>query len=90
MCEIVAREIRAGDEHQVELRMRQNYDVHFAPYQLSCSTALLSLIAFLWLQPGPFIRQTAKYFDAREGRGAEFHANWPWKACATRIRPPCA
>ncbi len=70
---IVARETRAGDEHQVELRVRQNFDFHFALYQLSDSSALLPLIESLWLQLGPYIRQTAEYFDARDGRGAEFH-----------------
>jgi DNA-binding GntR family transcriptional regulator len=70
---IVERETRAGDEHQVELRVRQNFDFHFTLYRLSDSSALLPLIESLWLQLGPYIRQTAEYFDARDGRGAEFH-----------------
>jgi DNA-binding GntR family transcriptional regulator len=70
---IVEREIQAGDESQVELRVRQNFDFHFALYRLSNSSALLPLIESLWLQLGPYIRQSAEYFDAREGRGAEFH-----------------
>ncbi len=70
---VVARETLAGDEHQVELRVLQNFDFHFALYRLSDSSALLPLIESLWLQLGPYIRQTAEYFDARDGRGAEFH-----------------
>lgn len=70
---IVERETRAGEEHNVELRVRQNFDFHFTLYRLSDSSALLPLIESLWLQLGPYIRQTADYFDARDGRGAEFH-----------------
>lgn len=70
---IVERETQAGDEHQVELRVRQNFDFHFTLYRLSDCSALMPLIESLWLQLGPYIRDIAEYFDARDGRGAEFH-----------------
>lgn len=84
---IVERETRAGDQHQVELRLRQNFDFHFTLYRLSDSSALLPLIESLWLQLGPYIRQAADYFDARDGRGAEFHA---LALDALRARDPAA
>lgn len=70
---IVERETRADDENRTEASVRQNYDFHFTLYRLSGSTALPPIIESLWLQIGPYIRQSAEYFDASRGRGAEFH-----------------
>ena len=66
-------ETLADDTAQAELSVAQNQAFHFHLYRLSGSTVLPPIIEGLWLQIGPFIRKSAEYFDARDGRGAEFH-----------------
>lgn len=73
LTEIVERETRADDENRTETSVLQNRDFHFTLYRLSGSTALPPIIESLWLQIGPYIRQSAEFFDARQGRGAEYH-----------------
>lgn len=73
LSDIVAREKEADDEVRAEASVRQNRDFHFFLYRLSSSTTLPPIIESLWLQIGPYIRQAAEIFDAREGRGAEYH-----------------
>lgn len=70
---LVEVETAADDADQAELSVAQNQRFHFAFYRLSGSAVLLPIIEGLWLQIGPFIRKSAEYFDAREGRGAEHH-----------------
>ena len=73
LVEIVERETRADDENRTETSVQQNRDFHFTLYRLSGSAALPPIIESLWLQIGPYIRQSAEIFDARQGRGAEYH-----------------
>jgi DNA-binding GntR family transcriptional regulator len=70
---IVDNETQADNESRIEASVRQNHDFHFALYHLSGSTVLPPMIESLWLQLGPYIRQSAEFFDARQGRGVEFH-----------------
>jgi DNA-binding GntR family transcriptional regulator len=70
---LIEGETHADDTAQAELSVAQNQAFHFQLYQLSGSTVLPPIIEGLWLQVGPFIRKSAEYFDARAGRGAEFH-----------------
>ena len=53
--------------------MVKNREFHFCLYRNCRMPTLLLIIESLWLQIGPFIRKSAEYFDARDGRGAEFH-----------------
>lgn len=71
--ELVDEEAAADDADQAELSVAQNQRFHFTFYRFSGSTVLLPIIEGLWLQIGPFIRKSAEYFDARGGRGAEYH-----------------
>lgn len=73
LAEIVAREREADDQARAEASVRQNRDFHFNLYRLSLSATLPPIIESLWLQIGPYIRQAAEIFDARDGRGAEYH-----------------
>jgi len=73
LAELVDEEVRADDEARPEQSVAQNQAFHFTLYRLSGSTVLPPIIESLWLQIGPYIRRAAEYFDAREGRGAEFH-----------------
>ena len=73
LAELVEEEVRADDEVDPEQSVAQNQAFHFTLYRLSGSTVLPPIIESLWLQVGPYIRRAAEYFDAREGRGAEFH-----------------
>ena len=70
---LIEGETHADDTAQAELSVAQNQAFHFQLYRLSGSTVLPPIIEGLWLQIGPFIRKSAEYFDARDGRGAEFH-----------------
>jgi len=70
---LVEVETAADDADQAELSVAQNQSFHFAFYRLSGSAVLLPIIEGLWLQIGPFIRKSAEYFDAHDGRGAEYH-----------------
>src|SRR5258707_300298 len=70
---LIEGETHADDTAQAELSVAQNQAFHFQLYRLSGSTVLPPMIEGLWLQIGPFIRKSAEYFDARDGRGAEFH-----------------
>ena len=56
-----------------EASVAQNQAFHFQLYRMSGSVVLPPIIESLWLQIGPYIRKSAEYFDARDGRGAEFH-----------------
>ena len=73
LAHIIEFETLADDQNRAEASVRQNHDFHFALYRLSGSTVLLPMIESLWLQLGPYIRQSAEFFDARHGRGVEFH-----------------
>ncbi len=73
LVDIVKFETLADDQSRVEASVRQNHDFHFALYRLSGSTVLPPMIESLWLQLGPYIRQSAEFFDAGQGRGVEFH-----------------
>lgn len=73
LARIVDEEVRADEELHVESSVNRNLEFHFGLYRLSGSTVLLPIIEGLWLQVGPNIRRAAENFDAREGRGAEFH-----------------
>lgn len=70
---LVEEEVRADDDSRPDVSVAQNQAFHFQLYRLSGSTVLPPIIESLWLQVGPYIRRAAEYFDAREGRGAEFH-----------------
>jgi DNA-binding GntR family transcriptional regulator len=73
LAALVEDEVRADDESRPDVSVAQNQAFHFGLYRLSGSTVLPPIIESLWLQVGPYIRRAAEYFDAREGRGAEFH-----------------
>ena len=73
LVDIVEQETQADDTSRVETSVRQNHDFHFGLYHLSGSTVLPPMIESLWLQLGPYIRQSAEFFDASQGRGVEFH-----------------
>ena len=73
LAELVDEEVRADDASRPEQSVAQNQAFHFQLYRLSGSKVLPPIIESLWLQVGPYIRRAADYFDAREGRGAEFH-----------------
>jgi DNA-binding GntR family transcriptional regulator len=73
LAALVAEEVRADDASRPEASVAQNQAFHMQLYRLSGSEVLLPIIESLWLQVGPNIRRAAEYFDARSGRGAEFH-----------------
>jgi len=73
LAALVDAEVRADDASRPEQSVAQNQAFHFQLYRLSGSAVLPPIIESLWLQIGPYIRRAAEYFDAREGRGAEFH-----------------
>jgi DNA-binding GntR family transcriptional regulator len=70
---LVKEEVRADDASRTEVSVARNQAFHMQLYRLSGSAVLLPIIESLWLQVGPYIRRAAEYFDARGGRGAEFH-----------------
>lgn len=70
---ILEAEIDADDASRVEASVAQNREFHFTLYRLSGSAVLLPIIESLWLQFGPYIRRSAEFFDARDGRGAKHH-----------------
>ncbi len=70
---LVEEEEAADNAAEAELSVARNQAFHFQLYKLSGSSVLPPIIEGLWLQIGPFIRKSAEYFDARDGRGAEFH-----------------
>ncbi|MCW5770332.1 MAG: GntR family transcriptional regulator [Rhodospirillaceae bacterium] len=70
---LVSAEARADDDNRPDVSVEQNQAFHFALYKLSGSKVLPPIIEGLWLQIGPYIRRSAEEFDARDGRGAEFH-----------------
>jgi DNA-binding GntR family transcriptional regulator len=73
MTRFVTEESRADDDARPDLSVEQNQAFHFHLYRLSGSKVLPPIIEGLWLQIGPYIRRSAEAFDARKGRGAEFH-----------------
>jgi len=73
LATLVDIEKAADEAAQAELSVAQNQAFHFHLYRLSGSTVLPPIIEGMWLQIGPYIRKSAEFFDAREGRGAEFH-----------------
>ncbi len=73
LIDIDDQETQADDANRVEISVRHNHDFHFSLYHLSGSTVLPPMIESLWLQLGPYIRQSAEFFDASQGRGVEFH-----------------
>lgn len=73
--EIVEREAEADDAQRIEASVQRNREFHFRLYQLSGSALLPSIIEQLWLQIGPNIRDAAEVFDARHGKGSEFHVD---------------
>lgn len=72
--DLVQRESAADDEADPETSVAQNQAFHFLLYRLSESQILPPIIEGLWLQIGPYLRRIAEDFDARGGRGTEFHA----------------
>lgn len=69
----VASETAADDEANPEASVAENQAFHFRLYRLSGSRILPPIIEGLWLQVGPYIRRIAETFDARDGRGAQYH-----------------
>jgi len=72
--DLVRRESAADDDADPEISVAQNQAFHFLLYRLSKSQILPPVIEGLWLQIGPYLRRIAEDFDARGGRGTEFHA----------------
>lgn len=73
LTRLVGAETRADDDARPDVSVEQNQAFHFGLYRLSGSKVLPPIIEGLWLQIGPYIRRSAETFDARGGRGAEFH-----------------
>lgn len=72
--DLLRRESEADDDADPETSVAQNQAFHFLLYRLSGSEILPPIIEGLWLQIGPYLRRIAETFDARGGRGTEFHA----------------
>ena len=68
-----AAEAAADDSGDVEASVQQNMRFHFTLYRAAGSPTLMPLIESLWLQIGPWVRQSAESFDGAEGRGTMMH-----------------
>lgn len=66
-------ESEADQKHEVELSVQWNMHFHFDLYRAAGSPTLMPFIESLWLQIGPWVRQSAEGFDARDGRGTIMH-----------------